>query len=106
VQTFLQKTPRHGAVTARVQRHLLGKVVTLRVAQDDHLENEEELVLPLIRQRLSDTQQGAVARRLLLDDTAQDALWVLDWVALHVPATESQALSALLASCAEVPALV
>ena len=33
-------------VIARTQRHLYGKVVALRICQDDHLESEEAFVLP------------------------------------------------------------
>jgi hypothetical protein len=74
---------------------LLGKVVRLRVAQDDHLEDEEELVLPVIRQRLSDTQQLAIAGRLLLDQEAPHARWILDWLAPYVTPSEALCLDGL-----------
>lgn len=87
------------AVTARTRRHALGKVVALRVAQDDHLEEEEERVLPVIRQQVSEAQQVDVARRLLIDCEAQDAGWLLAWLTPHVTATERQLLT-VLAGCA------
>ena len=46
LQTYLREVGGPGAVTARTRRHALGKVIVLRVAQDDHLEEEEERVLP------------------------------------------------------------
>ena len=67
------------AVTARTRRHALGKVVVLRVAQDDHLEEEEERVLPVIRQQISETQQFDMAQRLLLDREAQNAGCTPGW---------------------------
>jgi hypothetical protein len=44
----------------------------------------EELVLPLIRARLSTEQQQEIARHLLAGPQAQDAPWSLDWVLHHV----------------------
>ena len=36
------------SLIARTHRHLYGKVVALRICQDDHFESEEYLVLPEI----------------------------------------------------------
>lgn len=84
-----------GPATARTRRHVLGKVVELRVAQDDHLEEEEERLLPMIRQQLSDMQQYDIARRLLIDRQAQDVGWPLTWLTPHVTTTERQLLTDL-----------
>jgi len=48
--------------------------------QDDHLECEEEFVLPEIRQRVDEETQTAMVGKLLVDDTAEDSTWVFDWV--------------------------
>jgi hemerythrin-like domain-containing protein len=82
-----------GPATARTQRHVLGKVVELRVAQDDHLEEEEERLLPLIRQQLSDVQQYDIAQRLLIDRQAQDIGWPMTWLTPYVTSTERQLLT-------------
>src|SRR5215467_10126435 len=95
LQTYVCQRSGPAAVTARMRRHALGKVVAIRVAQDDHLEEEEERVLPVIRQQMSETQQFDIAQRLLLDRAAQDAVWVLAWLIPHVTATERQWLAAL-----------
>jgi hemerythrin-like domain-containing protein len=84
-----------GPVTARTRRHALGKVVVLRVAQDDHLEEEEERLLPLIHQQLSDMQQYDLAQRLLIDRQAQDVGWLLTWLTPYVTTTERQLLTDL-----------
>jgi hemerythrin-like domain-containing protein len=84
-----------GPATARTRRHVLGKVVELRVAQDDHLEEEEERLLPVLRQQLSDRQQYDIAQRLLIDRHAQDAGWPLTWLTPHVTITERQLLTDL-----------
>lgn len=51
------------------------------------MHNTEELVFPPIHQQRGDPSYGAVARRLMVDDAAQDALWVFNRMALSVPAT-------------------
>jgi hemerythrin-like domain-containing protein len=93
LQAYLYEV--EGPVTARTRRHALGKVVVLRVAQDDHLEEEEERLLPVIRQQLSDAQQYDMAQRLLIDQEAQDTGWVLAWLTAHVTTTERQLLTDL-----------
>jgi hypothetical protein len=52
--SFLQEIPPQTSITPRLQRQVLGHVITLGMAHDDHLESEEDLVLPLVRQRLSE----------------------------------------------------
>ena len=95
LQTSLREVGGQRAVTTRTRRHVFGKVVALRVAQDDHLEEEEERVLPVIRQQSSAGQQFDMAQRLLIDREAQDAGWLLAWLTPHVTATERQWLADL-----------
>jgi hypothetical protein len=95
LQAYLREVGGPAAVTARTRRHALGKVVALGVTQDDHLEEEEARVLPVIRQQISEAQQFAMAQHLLLDRKAQDACWFLAWLTPHVTATERQLLTAL-----------
>ena len=71
-------------VVARTHRHLYQSVVACRVAQDDHLECEEEFVLPTIRYTFEDSRQISMIRSLLIDDLAEDKRWVLDWVRGHL----------------------
>ena len=70
----------HSRVVARTQRHLYRCLVGLRVAQDDHLECEEEFVLPEIRETFDEAAQLEMVRTLLIDDEAEDPMWVMDWV--------------------------
>ena len=51
--SFLQAITPQTPLMLRLQRQVLGHVITLGVEHDDHLESEEDLVLPLVRQRLS-----------------------------------------------------
>jgi Hemerythrin HHE cation binding domain len=97
LQTFLGDATAQGAVSPRTLRHLLGKIVALRVAQDDHLEEEEERILPVIRQHLSEAQQCAMVRPLLIDQTASRRGWVVEWLTPHITTTEQQLLADLVA---------
>jgi hypothetical protein len=76
VQRCLTEEIGRTMVFARTQRHLLGTVVMARIAQDDHLEEEEAFVLPVIRRQLGDAQQWAIVRHLLVDEeAAEDPGW-------------------------------
>ena len=67
-------------LVARTLRHLYGKVVSLRICQDDHFESEEALVLPEVEARFSTEEKKEIARKLLLDEGAAKPTWVMDWV--------------------------
>jgi hypothetical protein len=95
VQSCLTEEIGRTMLIARTQRHLFGKVVIARIAQDDHLEEEEAFVLPVVRRQLGDTQQWAIVQRLLLDEEAEDPSWPLDWLATHLPPRERRLLAGL-----------
>ncbi len=92
-------------VIARTWRHLYARVVALRTAQDDHLENEEAFVLPEVWQRISEAGQLEMARCLLIDEEAEDPRWVLKWMAKYLTPAEGGLLADLEQSFARVPAL-
>jgi hypothetical protein len=84
-------------VIARTQRHLFGKVVMARIAQDDHLEEEEAFILPVIRRQLSDEQQWTIVRHLFIDEEADDPRWYLDWLTDYLTPRERRLLADLAA---------
>ena len=67
-------------IIARTQRHLYGKVVALRICQDDHLETEEAFVLPKVRERMSEAEQLKLVKRLLIDEESDNPNWILNWL--------------------------
>ena len=92
-------------VIARTKRHLYGKVVALKICQDDHLESEEAFVLPEIRERLSEEQQLTMAKRLLIDEAAEDPRWIIDWVSRELPPGERTLLADLEDRFESVPSM-
>lgn len=77
-------------VVARTKRHLYGKVVAAKISQDDHLEAEEALVLPMIREWMDEQQQLALVKILLIDEQSGDPRWILDWIAENVDNDEQR----------------
>ena len=84
-------------VIPRTQRQLFGKVIALLIAQADLLEEEEEVLLPMIRLQMSEAQQLEIIQRLLFDPDSEDERWMLEWVAQHLTDTERQTLAELVA---------
>ena len=84
-------------VIARTKRHLYGKVVALRICQDDHLESEEAFVLPEVRERLSQAQQLEIAKRLLINEEAEQPDWILGWLAKELTPGDGRLLNDLTA---------
>lgn len=102
--SFLQAVPPQTPLSPRMQRHVLGHVITLCIEHDDHLESEEDLVLPLVRQRLSEAQQGAIVWRLLCDGGSQKGT-IRPWIMAALTTTEQQVLAACIARWEAVPDL-
>jgi hypothetical protein len=90
-------------VIPRTQRQLIGKVIALLIAQADLLEEEEERLLPVLRQHLGEAEQLEIARCLLFDPESEDEHWMLDWVAQHLTEAERHALAAVVARFEPVP---
>ena len=68
VMTVLEDDIGTTSIIPRTKQHLYAQVIALRVAQEDHLETEEAMVLPLIRENLSPECQMEVVGGLLADD--------------------------------------
>ncbi len=81
------------SVIRRTRQHLFGSVLALRIAQQDHIENERAFVLPALKQRLSSQEQLDLARELLLDSMSNDPRWVLDWMGQHLNSEERATLA-------------
>ena len=56
----------------RTKRHLFGNTILVRIAQNDHLEEEEAFILPLVREHMSEMEQLKLAKRLLIDKDSED----------------------------------
>jgi hypothetical protein len=102
IQRYLQGLE-HQTVTTRTRRRLYGQVVALRIDQDDHFEEEVDLVLPLLREHLTMEQQLEVVSYLLHDTQASgsEAGWVLEWLSHDLTDNERQSLAGLTAQLPE-----
>ncbi|MBC8280509.1 MAG: hemerythrin domain-containing protein [Chloroflexi bacterium] len=67
-------------VTARTIRHIHSRVMGVRILELDHFENEEAFVCSLVRDEIDEAGQLYMVRRLLIDDSAEDPRWIIDWV--------------------------
>ncbi len=95
VLVVLDEEIRRTSVIERTKQHVYGRVMALRIAQQDHVEDEAAFVLPLARDRMNEVDQLAAARHLLIDEAAEDPRWVLDWVARELSPNERELLAAL-----------
>ncbi len=93
MRVILRRQIGEDAVTARARRHLYKMVVDLRIAENDHLENEEAFVLPVVRERMS--EEGELARRLMIDEDSENPGWVLEWMVGYLTPGEKKLLDKL-----------
>ena len=92
------------SLIARTKQHLYSQVIALRIGQEDHLETEEALIVPIARERLTQRQQMEMARALLIDAEAQDPRWPVDWITQHLAPSEQRVIADLEARFREIPA--
>lgn len=95
VMTVLEEDIGATSIISRTKQHLYGQVIALRVAQEDHLETEEAMVIPLLRENLSPECQLEVIGGLLVDHEADDKRWVLDWISQDLTDNENKLLLGL-----------
>ena len=102
VETLINTALGEEKVTARTIRHAHSQLVTLRVLELDHFENEEAFVCSLVRDEVSEVDQLDMVRRLLIDDTADEPRWVIDWVYSELCPEDQNSLKDLEARIQEV----
>ena len=90
VMSVLEEDIGATSLIPRTKQHLYGQVIALRVAQEDHLETEEAMVLPLIRDCLSPERQLEAVGALLIDQDADDQNWVIDWISQDLTPKENE----------------
>jgi len=89
VMTVLEEDIGATSVIPRTKQHLYGQVIALRVAQEDHLETGEVMVIPLIRGNLSVECQLEAVGALLIDHESDDQSWVIDWISQYFTLKEN-----------------
>lgn len=92
VITVLEENIGATSVISRTQQHLYGQAISLLVAQEDHPETEEAMVIPLLRENLSPECQLEVVGALLIDRDADDQRWVLEWISQFLAPKENEML--------------
>ena len=91
VMTVLEENIGATSVIPRTKQHLYGPVIAHRVAQENRLEAEEVMVIPLIRENLSAECQLKAVGTLFIDDGSDDQSWFIDWVYSELgPAEQAQ----------------
>ena len=104
VERILREAMGERKVIGRTRRHLYLRVMSLRVLEFDHHENEEAFILSLVRDRFSPDQELALVKRLLIDDEADDPRWIIDWVGRGIDSEERKLLADLEAQFSTVSA--
>ena len=80
VETALKEVLGEQKVTARTIRHIHSRLLGVRILELDHFENEEAFIIPLVADEVDEAGQLSLVRRLLIDDSAEDPRWIIDWV--------------------------
>ena len=77
IKNILKRNIGNERIVARTRRHLYRKVMAMRILEYDHFENEEAFICPMVKEYFDAAQELELARRLLIQDGAEDPEWVL-----------------------------
>ena len=95
VEEALKEVLGEKKVTARTIRHIHSRLLGVRILELDHFENEEAFVCSLVRDEIDEAGQLYMVRRLLIDDTAENPRWIIDWVHSELDAADQAMLEDL-----------
>ncbi|MDA1128881.1 MAG: hemerythrin domain-containing protein [Chloroflexi bacterium] len=95
VEDALKEVLGEKKVTARTIRHIHSRVMGVRILELDHFENEEAFVCSLVRNEMDELTQLLMVRRLLIDDSAEDSRWIIDWVRSELDTDDQASLDDL-----------
>jgi len=70
-------------------------MMSVRILELDHFENEEAFVVNLVRDEIDEAGQLYMVRRLLIDETAGKPRWIIDWVYSELDDSEKALLKDL-----------
>lgn len=95
VETALKDVLGEKKVTARTIRHIHSRLLGVRILELDHFENEEAFVCSLVRDEIDEAGQLYIIRRLLIDETAENPRWIIDWVYSELDEADQELLKDL-----------
>ncbi len=95
VETALKDVLGEKKVTARTIRHIHSRLLGVRIPELDHFENEEAFIIPLVANEVDEAGQLLLVRRLLIDESAEDPRWIIDWVYSELDETDQALLKDL-----------
>ena len=95
VETVIKQAIGEKKVLVRTRRHLYESVVSFKVTEFDHFENEEAFVLPLVKDQMSDSEELECVRKLLFDDESVESRWIIDFIAGELEDNERELLNEL-----------
>ena len=95
VEEALKEALGEKKVTALTIRHLHTQSVGVRMLELTHFHHEEAFVCSLVRDEIDEAGQLSMIRRLLIDDSAEDPRWIIDWVHSELDTAERAQLDEL-----------
>ena len=95
VEDALKEVLGEKKVTARTIRHIHSRLIGVRILELDHFENEEAFVCSVVRDEIDEAGQLYIVRRLLIDDSAEDPRWIINWVHSELDPAEQALLEDL-----------
>ena len=83
------------SLITRTTQHLQRQILAMEMAQTNHLETQDLLIIPILANRMNRLDQLSLLKNLLIDEQSDDRRWIVGWISEHLDPVSKSALSGL-----------
>ena len=90
------------SLITRTAQHLQRQILDMEIAQTNHLETQDLLIIPILANRMDSVDQLSLLKNILIDEQSDDRRWIVDWISEHSNPSSKSALAEIESQLADM----
>ena len=90
------------SLITRTTQHLQRQILDMEIAQTNHLETQDLLIIPILANRMDSVDQLSLLKNILIDEQSDDRRWIVDWISEHSNPSSKSALAEIESQLADM----
>ena len=90
------------SLITRTTQHLQRQILAMEIAQTNHLETQDLLIIPILANSMDSVDQLALLKNILIDEQSDDRRWIVDWISEHSNPSSKSALAEIESQLADM----
>ena len=90
------------SLITRTTQHLQRQILAMEIAQTNHLETQDLLIIPILANRMDSVDQLSLLKNILIDEQSDDRRWIVDWISEHSNPSSKSALAEIESQLADM----